>query len=271
MTMETTEFLVPGPAVALARLLDLPAGDIEPGWPLPPLWHWLYFLERPAQSDLGPEGHDRHGIPRPPRDGLRRMYAGGRTTSHRPLLLGEEAESRIDVVQEREREGRSGRMTVVTTRRTVRQRGEVAVTDEVDIIYRVATRLATTADVTEAPATPVTGTRVEVDEAYLFRFSALTYNSHRIHYDVDYCRDQEDYPGLVVHGPLQALLMSREALRRAGDPIGTHFAYRLVAPLILGQGLVVDAAEQDGVTTARVRDRHGRTTASSRLTCLDAG
>ncbi|MFF5718193.1 mesaconyl-C4 CoA hydratase [Streptomyces buecherae] len=272
MKTTTTEFLVPGPAIALAALLDLPTDAIGPGWQLPPLWHWIYFLERAPHADLGPEGHDRHGIPRPPREGLRRMYAGGRVTSHRPLLLGEEADSAHEVIGSRERNGRSGPMTIVTTRRTIAQRGQVAVTDEVDIIYREPTRLATAFPVeTGPPDADVPGTEIRLDQAYLFRFSALTYNSHRIHYDVDYCRDEEDYPGLVVHGPLQALLMSQEARRTAGTPAGTRFDYRLVAPLILGQGLVISAAvDHDGAVTARARDRRGRTTATSRLNFLDA-
>jgi 3-methylfumaryl-CoA hydratase len=271
MTVKTRELLVPGPAVALAALLDLPTEAIGSGWELPPLWHWMYFLERAPQSDLGPEGHDRHGTPRPPREGLRRMYAGGRIASHRPLVLGMEAESTIEVVRSREREGRSGAMTIVTTRRTIRQRGEVAVTDEVDIIYREASRLATTAPVEAGNLqSEVTGTEVALDQTYLFRFSALTYNAHRIHYDVDYCRDEEDYAGLVVHGPLQALLMSQEARRHAGASPGARFEYRLVAPLTLGQGLVVGATGGDGVVTTHVRDRHGRTTATGVLTPSDA-
>ncbi|GAB3976597.1 MaoC family dehydratase N-terminal domain-containing protein [Actinoallomurus acanthiterrae] len=261
------ERLVPGPAVGLAALLDLPTGAIDQGWELPLLWHWAYFVERPPQSDLGPEGHDRNGIPQPPREGLRRMYAGGRVESHRPLVLGEEADATVEMVDVRERRGRSGWMTIVTTRRTIRQRREIALTDEVDIIYREATRLSAVDATTAAPAPgKVVGTEIAVDQAYLFRFSALTYNAHRIHYDVDYCREVEDYPGLVVHGPLQALLMSEEACRHGAGGAGTRFEYRLMSPLILGQGLVVDTAEQDGVVTTRVRDRRGRVTATGRLT-----
>jgi 3-methylfumaryl-CoA hydratase len=162
-------------------------------------------------------------------------------------------------------------MTIVTTRRTIRQRGEVALTDEADIIYRQATRLkAVDAATAETAAEEVVGTEIAVDEASLFRFSALTYNAHRIHYDVDYCRAEEDYPDLVVHGPLQALLMSEEARRVTGSGARTRFEFRLVSPLILGQGLVVDTAEQDGAVTTRVRDRYGRVTAMGRLIRSDA-
>src|SRR5262249_13872022 len=119
----------------------LPTAPITDGWQLPPLWHWVYLLERPAQSMLGPEGHAAHGIPEPPRPRLHRMYAGGRVTTHRPLRLGREATSTIEVTDTRERSGRSGWMTIVTTRRTIAQDGATAITDEVDIIYREPTPL----------------------------------------------------------------------------------------------------------------------------------
>jgi 3-methylfumaryl-CoA hydratase len=207
----TTEYLTPSPAIGLASLLDLPTDAITDGWPLPLLWHWVYLNERPAQSTLGPEGHPVHGIPAPPRPGLSRMYAGGRVTTHRPLRLGREATSTIEVADTRERTGRSGWMTIVTTRRTITQDGATAITDEVDIIYREPNPLPpanapsprTETSDAAAAASSEEQWSFDVDEKVLFRFSALTYNTHRIHYDVDYCRKEEGYEGLVVHGPLQ--------------------------------------------------------------------
>ncbi len=268
--MTTTELLVPGPAAGLAALLDLPTENIRDGWQLPPLWHWVYFLERPLQSELGPEGHTRNGIPRPPREGLRRMYAGGRVHTHHPLILGQEADVATELLGARERTGRSGWMTIVTVRRTIRQRNRVAVTDEIDIIYREPSPLDAVGITADPPGGGMTGTEVRIDSAYLFRFSALTYNAHRIHYDIDYCREEEDYANLVVHGPLQALLMSEEARRHEREETGTRFDYRLVAPLVLGQGLYVEAtgsADSRGWTTL-VSDRDGRTTAMGRLSSL---
>lgn len=262
-----TELLVPGPAIGLAALLDLPTQNIRAGWALPPLWHWVYFLERPLQSELGSEGHTRNGIPKPPREGLRRMYAGGRVQTHHPLILGEGADDTAEIVGSRERTGRSGWMTIVTVRRTIRQRDRVAVTDEVDIIYREPAPLRPVEGSTAPSSDAQTGAEVRIDETYLFRFSALTYNAHRIHYDIDYCRDEEDYPNLVVHGPLQALLMCEEARRHSHGHPGTRFDYRLVAPLTLGQGLFVEASEATDSAgwTTLVRDARGRTTAMGRL------
>ena len=265
------ESVVPGPARGLAALLDLPTEPIVAGWTLPPLWHWVYLLEHPRQSDLGPEGHARQGIPKPPREGLRRMYAGGRVRTYRPLVVGEEVTGELEVVSTRERTGRSGWMSIVTTRRTVRQRGEVAITDEVDIIYREPTRLEISPGPPDEPGQELqpAGTEVTVDQAYLFRFSALTLNSHRIHYDVDYCRNEEDYPDLVVHGPLQGLLMS-EAARQLEPAPASLFEYRLVAPLVLGQGLFVQTARADEkALTTLIQDRAGRTTAVGKLLDLE--
>jgi 3-methylfumaryl-CoA hydratase len=129
-------------------------------------------------------------------------------TTHRPLRLGRDATSTIEVADTRERSGRSGWMTIVTTRRTIAQDGATAITDEVDIIYREPTPLSP-ADA-PSPRAETSGAssaveeehwRFDVDEKVLFRFSALTFNAHRIHYDVDYCRHEEGYEGLVVHGP----------------------------------------------------------------------
>jgi 3-methylfumaryl-CoA hydratase len=146
---------------------------------------------------------------------------------------------------------------IVTTRRTIEQAGTAAVVDEQDIVYREP------APMPAAPVRtiPTAGLRpFAVDEALLMRFSALTYNAHRIHYDVDYCRDVEGYPGLVVHGPLQALLMA-EHTRIAGRRMPRQFDYRLLAPLCLGEGLLVGTGP-DGAHV--VTDESGRLTASGK-------
>lgn len=278
---EARELLVPGPAQALAGLLDLPGDGIGEGWALPPLWHWVYLLDRPAQSRLGPEGHPRDGLPQPPAPGLRRMFGGGRVHLDAPLRLGAVATSRVEVIGSREQHGRSGPFTLVTTRNTITQDGRIAVVDEQDILYREPRPLPAPAQPPSGPdagpgpsadsdAGPADEERREfhVDEVLLFRFSALTYNAHRIHYDVDYCRDVEGFPGLVVHGPLQALLMAELArscaLAESGPP--STVEYRLVAPLILGQGLAVGCRpDAPHSTVTSVRDATGRRTATGHV------
>ena len=274
---ERTEIPQPEPAFALADLLGVPAPELDAG--LPPLWHWVYLLDRPALADLGPDGHPVRGaLPAPPGPGRRRMWAGGRVAVTGPLRCGEPATKRTRVLAVTEKHGRSGQLTFVTVGVQVLQRGAVVVAEEQDIVYRDAAGGAGAASPTApaaSPAAPVVqagqGEReIGISPALLFRFSALTYNAHRIHYDRDYCRDVEGYPGLLTHGPLQALAMA-EAARAVGSTRGrtgdVSFAYRLVSPLFDDQGLIVSAVQgTDGTTVTAARDRYGRQTATGTFT-----
>jgi 3-methylfumaryl-CoA hydratase len=262
--LEHTELLPPEPAEALARLLDVEPPDLETDG-LPLLWHWVYLLERPRQADLGVEGHPVRGvIPVPPAPGRRRMAAGGRVTRVAPLVVGRAATRRTEVVSTTDKEGRTGRLTFVVVRHTIGQDGAVRVVEEQDIVYRDAAATPTEA-VAVAPVPLEEGEwSLPVDPTLLFRFSALTYNAHRIHYDRDYARDVEGYPGLLTHGPLQALAMA-EFVRRAGAT-ATAIDYRLVSPLFDHQGLVVRSTGSGSPREVSVRDRFGRVTANGRLT-----
>jgi len=255
--------LEPGPAEALAGVLDVPVPDEA----LPLMWHGVYLLERPRQSDVGPDGHPvRHSVPTPPAHGLRRMFAGGRTTVHRPLRVGEPATRRTRVTATATREGRTGRLTFVTVAHEYEQNDALAVLDEQDLVYRAKRSPSADPPVAEEPAEALplgTGERaVPIDPTLLFRFSALTYNAHRIHYDRTFATLAEGYPGLLVHGPLQSLLMAEQA-RAAGLPIGpVRFEYRLESPLFDAQGCVVGAAGGRGGFRTHVRDTTGRRTAT---------
>jgi 3-methylfumaryl-CoA hydratase len=260
MTRQVTELITAGPAGALAGLLGVPGPDGE----LPLLWHWVYLLDRPPQAVLGPDGHPaRDAIPVPPGPGLRRMFAGGRVSRRGPLRLGAEATRRTWQAGSAVKQGRSGPLHFVTVRTEISQGGQVVITDEQDLVYRepIASSPPRSAP-SEPPAVtpaPAGGWTVEVNPVLLFRFSALTYNAHRIHYDREYARG-EGYPGLVVHGPLQALLMAE--LARPGLPERCDYSYRLVAPLFEDQGLVVSAATDAGEVRMTARDAAGRTTAT---------
>ena len=264
--VELTEVIVPGPAVALAGLLGVPLPDLDAGEGLPPLWHWVYLLDRAPQADLGPDGHAVRGVvPVPPAPGRRRMWAGGLVRTFAPLRCGETATRSSRVVGTRDTVGRSGSLTFVTAEHVIRQRGEVVVHERQELLYRepAAPRVEVEPDTAVHAAA---GDRaIEVTPSLLFRFSALTYNGHRIHYDRDYARDVEGYPGLVVHGPLQALAMA-EAGRAAGARGAGTFEYRLVAPLFDFQGMVARADATAGGFTTSVRDRAGRQTARGTLT-----
>lgn len=274
-----TELLAPGQAQALAGLLDVPTPDPTEGLPL--TWHWIYLLEHPASADLGPDGHAVVGIPAPPEAGRRRMWAGGSIRSLAPLRPGREATRTTRVHSLQDKHGRTGRLTFLGVEHTIEQDGRVAVQERHDIVYRDAA--TTTAPTAEEPAAqqpenvpPGPDEReLRITPPLLFRYSALTYNAHRIHYDRDYARDVEGYPGLVTHGPLQALLMA-EAARAAGlvRPVGAddappvRFDYRLVSPLFDHQGLVAGARRDDdparghGSVVTWARDRSGRRTAT---------
>jgi 3-methylfumaryl-CoA hydratase len=252
---EVTELITDGPARALAGLLGVP----EPGEELPLLWHLVYLLDRPPQDALGPDGHQaRGGMPVPPGPGLRRMFAGGRVWRHGALRIGAEATRRTWQASSARKEGRSGPLVFVTVRTEVSQGGSVVITEEQDLVYREpgANGPARSAQIVAAAGQDRT---VTVDPVLLFRFSALTYNAHRIHYDREFAR-AEGYPGLVVHGPLQALLMAE--LARSRGPAGSEFSYRLVAPLYEDEGLIVSAAADGDAVRVSCRDATDRITAT---------
>ena len=268
MVREVTELITPGPAEALAGLLGVPWDGVE----LPLLWHWVYLLDRPPQDVLGPDGHPaRGGIPVPPGPGLRRMFAGGRVSRRGPLRVGAEATRRTWQADSAVKQGKSGPLHFVTVRTEVSQGGQVVVSEEQDLVYREAATSSqdrSAENSSPSAAGPPPSDRdwtVEVNPVLLFRFSALTYNAHRIHYDREYART-EGYPGLVVHGPLQALLMAELARRQAPLPLSCDYSYRLVAPLFDGQGLIVSAAPGAGPSPdearVMVRDAAGRSTAT---------
>jgi 3-methylfumaryl-CoA hydratase len=263
--VERSEFLVPGPAEALAGLLGAAAPQLAPGEPLPLLWHWLYLLDRPARVDQGADGHPLVGVPSPPGPGFRRMFAGGRVRRFAPLHLGREATRRTWVADRAVKQGRTGRLEFVTVRTEMRQDDVLVISEEQDIVYREAGTAVTRAPAHSSSGPAVDGWSVDVDPVLLFRFSALTYNGHRIHYDREYARDVEGYPSLVVHGPLQAMLMAELARRTAAVPDRCQFSYRLVAPLFEGDGLTVSIALGKSGLTTEVRNGNGGRTATGTL------
>jgi len=259
-----TELIIPAPAEALAGLLGVPMPDLGAGEGLPLLWHWLYLLDRPPQAALGADGHPASGsIPSPPGPDRRRMFAGGRVTQHGPMRTGVAAIGRTWLKGTVNKQGRSGPLVFASVCREISQNGALVVTEEQDIVYRDAAAPVHAGPAGQREEAPSPGAwHVKVDPILLFRFSALTYNAHRIHYDREYARDVEGYPGLVVHGPLQALLMA-ELSRRSLPSHAHEIAYRLVSPLCEGQGLVVTSVERADGIRAVVQDSGGRTTATA--------
>ncbi len=259
--------LLPARLKAFSDLLDETV-PLEPGAPVPMLWHWLAFWESCPQSALGEDGHPRDGHFLPPFENRRRMMAGGRLEQQEPFVVGATYERRSELTDAVVKQGRSGRMLFTTVRHTFRDAGGgvVAVEDE-DIVYREqpsgqARRLPSPPPVDEAwhSGRGARGRLVfPTDPRVLFRFSALTYNTHRIHYDAPYGTGVEGYPGLVVHGPLLALHMLELPRRAAATP--TRFEYRLQAPAFSGPAVVV-TWDDDGLAAGSEASAGASATAS---------
>jgi 3-methylfumaryl-CoA hydratase len=231
-TDEAEDAITLAPVQAAAAVLDDTTTPFAVGSHLPPLWHWFYFLPKVAQSRLGADGHPERGGFMPPIDLPRRMFAGARVRFLRPLVIGRPATRQSVIRDVSIKEGRSGRLAFVTVGHTIRQDGELCVEEEQDIVYRepgapVAAPMP--APLPPLPARSWTRT-VTPDPILLFRFSALTFNAHRIHYDRPYATAVEGYPGLVVHGPLIAVLLI-ELVRRETKRSVTAFEFRGQAPV----------------------------------------
>ena len=235
--------LSPVPAAALSAVLDLPDSAAESGDPLPPLWQWLHFLNWAPQQDLGPDGHLREARLLPPLPNRRRMFAGGRCEITEPLRLGEPAERTSTLAAVTPKQGRSGELLFVTERQEFRQRGRLCIVEEQDIVYRsgddTTPRHTAAHDVSAVPEPQgAWQLRLRPVETLLFRFSALTANAHRIHYDTPYAREVEGYPDLVVHGPLLALLMLELVRGNAPERRVRSLSYRLHRPAFAGEHLL---------------------------------
>lgn len=220
--------LDPGHAARVAATLGGPAPAV--GDPLPPLWQWAFFISTVAADGLGTDGHPARGGFLPPAQDRNRMWAGGRVEFRQPLRVGVPAE-RVSVVADvKEKAGRTGALLFVTVRHEYRQDGEVAILEEQDIVYRQPTppKLASTEPAPQAQWRDT----IEPTSVLLFRYSAVTFNGHRIHYDHPYVTGTEGYPGLVVHGPLIATLALRAFCRANPQARLRRFAYRGLRPLI---------------------------------------
>jgi 3-methylfumaryl-CoA hydratase len=203
----------------------------QAGTELPPLWHWLYFLPGQRQSELGPDGHARRGGFLPPVPLPRRMWAGGRLAWHAPLRVGESMERVSRIASVTHKSGRSGDLVFVLVRHEVRSAQGLALTEEHDIVYRPLARPGEAVPPPQAaPADAPWSREIVPDPVLLFRYSALTFNGHRIHYDRSYVTGVEGYPGLIVHGPLIATLLADLARRQRPDATLGSFSFRAVRP-----------------------------------------
>ena len=240
---ELRDDITAAPLRGLSATLDRDDPAPQAGTPVPPLGHWLFFLPQAPQGQLGPDGHPARGGFLPPVPLPRRMWAGGRLNWQpgNPLRVDDAVRrvSRIESVTHKQ--GRSGEMVFVLVRHEVHNAQGLALSEEHDIVYRAAARPG------EPPAPPMVAEtqaewrrEIRPDDVLLFRYSALTFNGHRIHYDRRYVTEVEGYPGLVVHGPLIATLLVDLVRRHASRALVERFSFRAVRPTFDGQPFFVN-------------------------------
>lgn len=249
------DIVTPWPVTALAATLDDHDMVVENGKPLPMGWHWLFFLEAKPASELGGDGHPKKGGFLPPVPLPRRMWAGGRLEFLAPIAIGDTITRESEILSVEPKTGRSGTLVFVTVRQTVLAGAVKAIVEEQDIVYREAAQKGDPLPPGKQAPTGAQWTRsVMPDAVMLFRFSALTFNGHRIHYDKDYAINEEHYPGLVVHGPLQATVLLDLCRRNSTAPV-KKFEYRAQHPMFVGSAFTVNgnfdaAASKADVWTA---------------------
>lgn len=249
---ESARDLVPAHlAAGLAALLDHEDLAARPGDELPPLAHWLLLPPLARQGELGPDGHPRRGGFLPPVALPRRMWAGSRVHFHAPLRVGETVTRHSRIARVEAKTGRAGALVFVTVRHEFHGAAGLAVSDEHDLVYREAPVPGAPPPAAQpAPAGATFERSVVPDPVLLFRYSALSFNGHRIHYDRPYATQVEGYPGLVVHGPLVAtLLLDLLRRQRPGVPV-RRFAFRALRPLFDTAPFTLCGRPGDDVTYA---------------------
>lgn len=234
-----------GVGAQLARQIHATVGDAtcpRPGDALPPLWHWCAFAPTAPLDQLGRDGHIRGDALLPPVQLPRRMWAGGGLTFHRDVHVDEPLERLSRVRMVTEKEGKTGPMVLVTVDHEIHGAQGLAIEERHDIVYlQIPDRYAPP---TPKPLPAPSVEEIETPETVLFRYSAVTFNTHRIHYDLNYVKEVEHYPGLVVHGPLQATWLMRAAVRHKGR-MPLFFDYRGVHPMIAGAPCDIALREDD--------------------------
>lgn len=233
-----------------ARLMAATVGCAEPsrirdGERLPPLWHWIYFLEALPPGELGPDGHPARGGFLPPVPLPHRMWAGGRVCFTAPVPIGSTVCRESRVLKVDHKTGRSGELVFVTVLHELKTpQGSVLIREEHDIVYRGDPSPGQRSGLTDTAPAARFSRMVTPDSTLLFRYSALTFNGHRIHYDADYCREKEGYENLVVHGPLMATLLAAFAEEVSGRRI-REFSYRAISPALVGGPVTLHASAHD--------------------------
>jgi len=228
-TQTASDMLTPVPPTLLAATIDRDDPPYKAGDELPPNWHRLYFLTAVRPGEVGPDGHPERGKFLPPVPLPRRMFAGGRLKFFRPLRIGDSVTRVSEILSVEGKQGRSGDLVFVTVRHRFSVGGDVALEETQDLVYRGP---GGGGEAAPEPVEPAPWQRtVHPDPVMLFRYSALTFNGHRIHYDYPYVTQEEGYPGLIVHGPLIATMLLDLLRRERPRARVTEFSFRAKRPL----------------------------------------
>ena len=254
------------PVRALAATLDLPDINGRPGDRLPPMWHILFFLPLNKRSELNRNGHPRLGAFMPPISLPRRMYAGGRMQFHSDLKIGDEISRQSRITDVSFKQGRTGPLVFLQLRHEINNADGLAITETQDIVYRADPGPdSAEPSYQAAPVNEQWLRELTTDPIMLFRFSALTFNGHRIHYDHPYTVGEEGYPGLIVHGPLLAILLLDLLHRYMPGSRVEEFRFRALKPVFdsIPFFLCGVPADNDRVVNLWIRDAQG-------MLCLEA-
>lgn len=246
-TETSHDIVTPGGVAAMSATLDRDDPQPRTGDALPPLWHWMYFAPKAPRAQLGEDGHPKRGGFLPPVALPRRMFAGAHTVFHRPLRVGQEIRREGTVTDVMRKEGRSGELIFVKVRYETHGPEGLALEEQQDIVYRHASAPARTPAKSDSRDAGAAWRRTWTpDPVTLFRYSALTFNGHRIHYDRPYATEVEGYPGLLVHGPLIATLLVELCRAETNDrPFGA-FRFQAKRPLFDTNSFQVIGAPTDG-------------------------
>jgi 3-methylfumaryl-CoA hydratase len=227
-----TDELTTTPLRALASTLDRDDPKPKTGNPIPPGWHWLYFLPLSRQSDIGPDGHSRRGDFIPPVPLPRRMWSGSRIKFAHALRVGDRVTRTSRIAAINRKMGRTGELIFVQLHHELSDASGIALVEEQDLVYRELPKPGDSpAPIQRAPDSQDWSREFNADSVLLFRYSALTFNGHRIHYDRRYAVEVEGYPGLVVHGPLIATLLLDGLRRHLPGATVASFEFRAFCPL----------------------------------------
>jgi len=232
-------------------------------------WHWLYFLNLPLQKNLGPDGHEKRQGFMPPIPLPIRMYAGGEITYYNPLLVGKNAKKSSEIISIQNKKGSSGKLTFLQIKHRILSNKDIILEELQNLVYREVTKdkKNTITKIINTPDSYDFQKSWHTTPEMLFRYSALTHNTHRIHYDYPYATNVEGYPQIVVHGPLMATFLLDLAAKISKDKgkIIKKFNFRLMSPVFVGGTIFAEAKNNTNGLDLWIRDQKGNQSLSAQV------